>query len=111
MVDGVVVGGSECFNQEARNPKKETKDSKGIPFTEHYQDFRGADLIVVDKIGAYQTSGDHNWKVYKLYAVYGDKRVVSSEVSEMTLTSYYDLWKDKLILAKQKPYILNGDMD
>ncbi len=110
MVDGVDVGVSEMFHHNSKSPTP--KEDEARKFIEHYQDFKGADLIVVDGYGSFVggESEEGSYNVFPLYAVYGDKKVVSSNVTEMALTQYYDLWKDKLILAKQKPYILSGDL-
>ena len=47
-------------------------------------------------------------RTYLVYAVYGNK-VVSAYAREDVLSMYWDLLKDKIILANKKPYILNGD--
>ena len=115
MVDGIDVGADERFNH---GPMSLNEEDEKPGFVEHYQCFKGADMVVIDgyssferseKVEKDQTIGS-TWRVYPVYAVYGDNRVVSSEVSEMVLSQYYELWKDKLILAKKKPYILNGDL-
>ena len=113
MVDGIGVGSSECFYHAPNSIESDEQRT----FTEHYQDFHGADLIVVDGHGSYKKSEStedgtrgSDYRMYPLYAVYGDKKLITSEVSEMTLTQYYELWKDKIILANKKPFILNGDI-
>jgi hypothetical protein len=113
MVDGVDVGASECFHHASKSSKDDPKEIRN--FTEHTQHFRGADLIVVDLFGYHSVNAlkkdkeIRTYKKYPLYAVYGDK-VITSHASEMAITSHYSLFKDKMILATKKPYILSGDL-
>ena len=103
MVDGAGVGSSECFN---RAPPKTATAKEKVAFTEIKQDFRNAEMVVLDIHPYSATSGELSF--FHVYGIYGNK-VVSAGVREDVVTQYRVLWKEKLVLAEKKPYILNGD--
>ena len=117
MVDGADVGASECFNFDYIYADASKNEKCG--FSEHYQDFKNADMILVDGFGSYQQSSagidpatnkainERHTRIFPVYAIYNN-RVVKSQASEITISSYYGLWKEKMILATKKPYILSG---
>jgi len=104
MVDGVEVGSSECFKHA---PPSDNPD-ESVNFTEHSQSFSGANMIVIDGWDSVERAD--KTKLFPIYAIYGNSKVVHAVASEIIISSYYSLWKEKLILAQRKPYILSGDL-
>lgn len=117
MVDGSEIGNSIDFNlfskEEWAKKTKEEKD-KNTHWVKHAaQDFRNADMVAIEEVGYSNINvGEPDKPItvnrYNLHAVYGDK-VVSVCTSEKKIAEWWMYIEDKIVLVKQKPYILPGD--
>ena len=120
MVDGINVGKGiemytlrECKNGCDFNKKEPCSDCSDTPVMSE-QNFRDADMVVVLDVG-YGISYPDNLKegtdirdnLFHCFGIYGAK-VIQAGISGTELNQLSNLGR-KVVWAKKKPYILNGD--
>ena len=94
MIEGAVIG--DQFEYEESNLKEEF--------------FRGADLICIEpgEVRRVLTSNNEGVLGHDVFAIYGDK-VVTTFLESTLKKQFYECNKDKMIMVRNKPYIINGE--
>lgn len=110
MVDGADVGTVETFS-----PGKLPRGSSLDPIKSIQQDFRDAEMVVIDVFDKETATADESkeykdnkCKKFNIYGIYGNK-IVTSSIEEDVLYRNWAVIKNKTVLATRKPYLLNGD--